>query len=93
MSYHRNDQANIPCARTSAIRCPIMDNKDLHKVLLKMKNRVKKFGDLRSECHWRDHIDGVSEGWLSNVEIYKFEKDMEELVKQALKIERKSCNG
>ena len=92
MSYHRNDQASIPCARMSTIRCPIMDNKELHKTLLTMKKRVKEFGALRSECCWRDREDGISEGWLST-EIYKFEKDMEELVKQALKIERKSCNG
>ena len=92
MSYHRNDQSSIPCARTSTIRCPIMDNKELHKTLLTMKKRVKEFGALRSECCWRDREDGFSEGWLST-EIYKFEKDMEELVKQALKIERKSCNG
>ena len=70
-----------------------MDNKELHKTLLAMKKRVKKFGDLRSECCWRNHMDGISEGWLSSTEIYKFEKDMEDLVKQALKIERKSCNG
>lgn len=69
------------------------DKSKLRETLLAMKRRIKKFGDLRSECCWRDHIDGVSEGWLSNVEIYKFEKDIEELVKQALKIKRKSCNG
>ena len=70
-----------------------MDNKDLHKTLLAMKKRVKEFGVLRSECCYRDCMDGISEGWLSKVEIYKFEKDMEELVKRALKIERKSGNG
>ena len=69
-----------------------MDNEELHKVLLKMKNRVKNFGDLRSECCWRERCDGFPGGWLST-KICKFEKDMEELVKQALKIERKSCNG
>lgn len=51
-----------------------------------MKRRIKKFGDLRSECEWRDYMDGISKGWLST-EIYKFEKDMEELVKQALEDE------
>ena len=70
-----------------------MDNEELHKTLLNMKKRVKEFGALRSECCLRDHMDGISEGWLSSTEIYKFEKDMEDLVKQALKIERKSCNG
>lgn len=69
-----------------------MDNKELHKTLLTMKKRVKEFGVLRSECCWRDRMDGVSEGWLST-EICKFEKNMKELVKHALKVERKSCDG
>ena len=93
MSYHRNDQSSIPCARISAIRCPIMDNKELHKVLLKMRNRVKKFGDLMRECFSRDREDNVSEGWLSKGEIATFEADMKNLVDDALKIERKFCNG
>ena len=53
-----------------------------------MKRRIKRFGELRSECYWRDCMEGVPEGWLSRVEIYKFEKDMEELVKQALEDEK-----
>ena len=70
-----------------------MDNKDLHKVLLKMRNRVKKFGDLMSECFRRDRADNVPEGWLSKSEMVKFVVEMENLVDEALKIERKSCNG
>ena len=93
MSYHRNDQSSIPCARTSTIRCPIMDNKELHKVLLKMRNRVKKFGDLMRECFSRDREDNIPEGWLSKGEIALFEDDMKNLVDEALKIERKSDNG
>ena len=93
MSYHRNDQSSLPCARISTIRCPIMDNKELHKVLLKMRNRVKKFGDLMRECFSRDREDNVPEGWLSKGEIALFEDDMKNLVDEALKIERKSCNG
>jgi len=93
MSYHRNDQSSIPCSRISTIRCPIMDNKELHKVLLKMRNRVKKFGDLMRECFSRDREDNISEGWLSKGEIALFEDDMKNLVDEALKIERKSDNG
>ena len=94
MSYHKNDQSSIPCARTSAIRCPKMDNKELHKVLLKMRNRIKKFGNLMRECFGRDREDNVPEGWLSKGEIALFEDDMKNLVDEALKIERKfSCNG
>ena len=70
-----------------------MDNKDLHKVLLKMRNRVKKFGDLMRECFSRDREDNVPEGWLSKAEIASFEVEMKNLVDEALKIERKSCNG
>lgn len=70
-----------------------MDNKDLHRVLLKMRNRVKKFGDLMRECFYRDREDNVSEGWLSKGEIASFEVEMKNLVDEALKIERKSCNG
>ena len=70
-----------------------MDNKELHKVLLKMRNRVKKFGDLMSECFRRDREDNVPEGWLSKGEMAKFVVEMENLVDEALKIERKSCNG
>jgi hypothetical protein len=69
-----------------------MDNKELHKTLLTMKKRVKEFCALRSECCWRDREDGFSDGWLST-EIYKFEKDMKNLVDEALKVERKPCNG
>ena len=64
----------------------MVDKSKLRKTLLAMKRRIKKFGDLRSECEWRDYMDGVSKGWLST-EICKFEKDMEELVKQALEDE------
>ena len=71
----------------------MVDKSKLRKTLLAMKRRIKKFGELRSECNCRDREDRIPEGWLSKAEIYKFEKDMEELVKQALKIERKSCNG
>ena len=70
-----------------------MDNKELHKVLLKMRNRVKKFGDLMRECFRRDREDNVHEGWLSKAEIASFEVKMKNLVDEALKIERKSCNG
>ena len=70
-----------------------MDNKDLHKVLLKMRNRVKKFGDLMRECFSRDREDNVPEGWLSRSEIASFEVEMKNLVDEALKIERKSCDG
>ena len=70
-----------------------MDNKELHKVLLKMRNRVKKFGDLMRECFSRDREDNVPEGWLSKGEIALFEDDMKNLVDEALKIERKSSNG
>lgn len=54
-----------------------------------MKRRVKEFGDLRAECQWRDREDGFPGGWLST-EIYKFEKDMEKLVKQALEDEERN---
>lgn len=70
-----------------------MDNKELHKVLLKMRNRVKKFGDLMRECFSRDREDNVPEGWLSKVEIASFEVEMKNLVDEALKVERKSRNG
>lgn len=70
-----------------------MDNKELHKVLLKMRNRVKKFGDLMRECFGRDREDNVPEGWLSRGEIASFEVEMKNLVDEALKIERKSCDG
>ena len=66
----------------------MVDKSKLRKTLLAMKRRVKEFGALRSECCWRNRVDGVPEGWLSSVEIYKFEKDMEELVKQALEDEK-----
>ena len=66
----------------------MVDKSKLRKTLLAMKRRIKKFRDLCSECHRRDRMDGISEGWLSNVEIYKFEKDMEELVEQALEDEK-----
>lgn len=65
----------------------MVDKSKLRKTLLAMKRRIKKFGDLRSECEWRNKMDGVTGGWLSIGEIYKFEKDMEELVKQALEDE------
>ena len=71
----------------------IMDNKELHKVLLKMRSRVKKFGDLMRECFSRDREDNVPEGWLSKSEIALFENDMKNLVDEALKIERKAYNG
>jgi len=70
----------------------MVDKSELRKTLLAMKKRVKEFGALRAECCWRERCDGFPGGWLST-KICKFEKDMEELVKQALKIERKSCNG
>ena len=70
-----------------------MDNKELHKVLLKMRNRVKKFGDLMCECFSRDREDNVPGGWLSKSEIASFEVEMKNLVDEALKIERKSSNG
>ena len=70
----------------------IMDNKELHKVLLKMRNRIKMFGDLRAYCEAQDRVDGFPEGWLYT-EICKFEDDMKNLVDEALKIERKSGNG
>ena len=69
-----------------------MDNEELHKVLLKMRNRVKKFGNLMRECWSRDYEDGVGEGWLSKSEIALFEDDMKNLVDEALKIER-NANG
>ena len=65
------------------------DKSKLRKTLLAMKRRIKKFGELRSECCWRDRMDGFPGGWLST-EIYKFEKDMEELVKQALEDEERN---
>ena len=70
-----------------------MDNKELHKVLLKMRNRVKKFGDLMRECFSRDREDNVPEGWLSRGEMARFVVEMENLVDDALKFERKSRNG
>ena len=70
-----------------------MDNKELHKVLLKMRNRVKRFGDLMRECFSRDREDNVPEGWLSKGEIASFEVEMKNLVDEALKVERKSRNG
>ena len=68
-------------------------DKELHKVLLKMRNRVKKFGDLMRECFSRDREDNVPEGWLSKSEIASFVVKMKNLVDDALKIERESCNG
>ena len=68
-----------------------MDNKKLHKVLLKMRRRIKKFGDLMCERFRRDRY--MPEGELSKGEIASFEVEMENLVDEALKIERKSCNG
>lgn len=71
-----------------------MDNKELHKVLLKMRNRVRKFGNLMRDClnqDWENRV--VSSGWLSKSKIALFEDDMKNLVNEALKIERMSCNG
>ena len=70
-----------------------MDSKELHNVLLKMRKRVRKFGNLMRECFGRDREDKVPEGWLSRGEIALFEDDMKNLVNEALKIERMSCNG
>ena len=72
---------------------PAMDDRELYKVLLKMRNRVRKFEDLMCECFRRDREDNVPEGWLSKGEIALFEDDMKNLVDDALRIERKTCNG
>jgi hypothetical protein len=68
-----------------------MDNEELHKVLLKMRNRVKKFEDLMRECFSQDRY--MPEGELSKAEIASFVVKMKNLVDEALKIERESCNG
>lgn len=67
---------------TVSERHTMVDKSKLRKTLLAMKRRVKEFGDLHTECC-------CPLGWAST-EIYRFEKDMEELVKQALEDEERN---